>query len=86
MPSARVRHAEGLPTCRLRVSYTLDRPPDGWTGFTGFINLEMCQEALFPHKMGTITLLCGPPPMLQYACHPNLEKMGFEKGLNVIEF
>jgi cytochrome-b5 reductase len=64
----------------------VDRPPPNWQYSTGFINLEMCKANLFDHKPGTITLLCGPPPMLKFACHPNLEQMGFEKDLNAIEF
>jgi cytochrome-b5 reductase len=71
---------------RLKVHYTLSTPPDGWKYSTGFLNLEMCQDNLFEYRPGTVTLLCGPPPMIQYACHPNLEKMGFEKGLTSIEF
>jgi hypothetical protein len=26
-----------------------------------------------------ITCLCGPPGMIQFACLPNLEKMGFKE-------
>jgi cytochrome-b5 reductase len=70
----------------LKLAYTVDKAPDGWDQFTGFINLEMCQKTLFEHVPGTITLMCGPPPMLKFACYPNLEQMGFEKGLNAIEF
>ena len=82
----RVGCADVSAVCSLSLHYTLDRPPPDWQGSTGFVTLEMCEKALFPHHAGTITLLCGPPPMLQYACHPNLEKMGFEKGVSVIEF
>jgi NAD(P)H-flavin reductase len=78
--------ANNFLNCRLKIHYTVDRAPPGWQYSVGFVNLEMCQENLFEHNPGTVTLLCGPPPMLKFACYPNLEKMGFEKGLNVIEF
>ena len=31
---------------RFKVSYTLDRPEEGWTGQTGFINDEMIKTCL----------------------------------------
>ena len=31
---------------RFKVSYTLDRPEQGWTGQTGFINDEMIKTCL----------------------------------------
>lgn len=46
----------------------------------------MCEDALFPHAPGTVTLLCGPPAMLKCACYPALEQMGFQKGTSIIEF
>lgn len=81
--------ARGNPRClccRFKLQYTVDRPPEVWPHCQGFINEEMCRNNLFEHAPGTITLLCGPPPMLQYACHPNLDKMGFEKGVSSFEF
>ena len=71
---------------RLKLHYTVDRPTEGWTYSSGFINEDMCRLSLFEYTPGTITLLCGPPPMLQYACHPNLEKMGFKKDVSSYEF
>jgi len=67
---------------RLTVHYTLDRPPtDGsWKYSTGFINEEMLKENL-PAAGGsaadTVVLMCGPPPMIKFACIPNLEKLNF---------
>ena len=72
--------------CRFKLHYTLSNAPEEWKYSSGFINLEMCQTHLFEHAPGTITLLCGPPPMLKFACYPALEEMGYEKGLNAIEF
>uniref|UniRef100_A0A286R227 Nitrate reductase [NADH] n=1 Tax=Ulva prolifera TaxID=3117 RepID=NIA_ULVPR len=71
---------------RVKIHYTVDRPTPGWKYSSGFIDLDMCERALFRYEPGTISVLCGPPPMLKFACHPNLEKMGFEKGVTSIEF
>mmetsp|Transcript_3767 Transcript_3767/g.4425 ORF Transcript_3767/g.4425 Transcript_3767/m.4425 type:complete len:316 (+) Transcript_3767:239-1186(+) len=64
---------------RFRVHYTLDNPPVGWQYSKGFISAEMIQENLPPPTNDTVVLLCGPPPMIKFACKPNLEKLGFSK-------
>jgi hypothetical protein len=33
----------------------------------------------------TQILLCGPPPMINFACLPNLEKLGFSQD-NILTF
>jgi ferredoxin-NADP reductase len=64
---------------RFRLSFTLDRPPegDGWKGFRGFIDEDKCRAALLPPGDGAIVAMCGPPPMIKFACVPSLEKMGY---------
>jgi len=64
---------------RLRVWYTLDRPPAGWKYSSGFVNEEMIRDHLPKSGSDSCILLCGPPPMIKYACEPNLAKLGFEK-------
>jgi len=62
---------------RLRAWYTVDRDAqDDWQYSTGFITEEMLFAHLLPPAPGTLTLLCGPPPMVNFACKPNLEKLG----------
>lgn len=66
---------------RFRLHYTLDRPPtSGWKYSTGFITKEMIQTHLpTPSADGsTQILMCGPPPMVKFACVPNLEALGFK--------
>mmetsp|Transcript_9192 Transcript_9192/g.19089 ORF Transcript_9192/g.19089 Transcript_9192/m.19089 type:complete len:316 (+) Transcript_9192:103-1050(+) len=68
---------------RFNLHYTVDRPPaDGsWKYSTGFITKEMIEEHL-PKAEGdgsTQILMCGPPPMVKFACIPNLEALGFKK-------
>ncbi|KAL7538055.1 hypothetical protein ACHAXR_008270 [Thalassiosira sp. AJA248-18] len=66
---------------RFKLHYTVDRPPEGWKFSTGFITKEML-EAHLPSASSdgsTQILMCGPPPMVKFACLPNLEAMGFKK-------
>ncbi|KAJ1460937.1 hypothetical protein M885DRAFT_433240 [Pelagophyceae sp. CCMP2097] len=65
---------------RFTLHYTLDRPPAGWKHSTGFITPEMIQKQLPAPGPGTLVLMCGPPPMVQYACKANLDKLGYEKA------
>ncbi|ADC90056.1 Oxidoreductase FAD-binding domain protein [Thermocrinis albus DSM 14484] len=50
----------------IRVVHTLTRQvPEGWTGYTGRINLEMLEkEVREPH--GKLYYLCGPPAFVDY--------------------
>jgi cytochrome-b5 reductase len=64
---------------RFKVWYTLDRPPQGWTYSSGFVNEEMIREHMPASGPESCVLLCGPPPMIKYACEPNLAKVGYEK-------
>lgn len=61
---------------QLRVFYTLDKAPEGWTQGEGFIDKDMCGQHLPPPGDDTIILMCGPPPMIKYACTPNLLELG----------
>ncbi|XP_030646336.1 NADH-cytochrome b5 reductase 2 isoform X1 [Chanos chanos] len=57
--------------------YTLDRPPQGgWKYSTGFINADMIKDHLPPPASDVLIVMCGPPPMIQNACLPNLTKLG----------
>uniref|UniRef100_UPI00358EBD0D NADH-cytochrome b5 reductase 3-like isoform X2 n=1 Tax=Myxine glutinosa TaxID=7769 RepID=UPI00358EBD0D len=56
---------------------TLDRPPEEWEYSKGFVNADMIKEHLPKPGPDVLALMCGPPPMIQYACIPNLEKVGF---------
>ncbi|XP_076450996.1 NADH-cytochrome b5 reductase 2-like isoform X2 [Babylonia areolata] len=62
---------------RFKLWYTLDRPVAGWKYSSGFINDQMIKEHLPPPGDDTLILMCGPPPMIQFACQPNLDKLGY---------
>jgi len=62
---------------RVKIWYTLDVKPEGeWPYSIGFINEEMVRERLPPPAEQTVIFMCGPPPMINFACKPNLEKAG----------
>nr|CAG4649608.1 EOG090X0BKI [Scapholeberis mucronata] len=66
---------------RLRLWYTVDRPVDGWKYSSGFVSSEMIANHLFPPSEDTFVVMCGPPPMINFACIPNLDKLGYSPKL-----
>ena len=64
---------------RFALHYTLDRPPAEWKYSTGFISKEMIEKySLFSgSSKDTQIFMCGPPPMIKFACIPNLTELGF---------
>lgn len=66
---------------RFQVHYTVDRPSADWQYSSGFINAEMIEKALFPPSSDNLVLLCGPPPMINFACIPNLDKLGYSQSM-----
>jgi len=65
---------------RFKVHYTLDFAPKGWTHKTGFITADMIKECLPAPSLNPLVFMCGPPPMVEFACKKNLEALGYEKG------
>lgn len=62
----------------ISVWYTVDRvADDGWPFSVGHINGDMIKERLRPVCEDAICAMCGPPPMIKFACLPNLEANGF---------
>lgn len=63
------------------LHYTLDRPPTNgsWKYSSGFVNEDMIREHMPSAGEDTVVLCCGPPPMIKYACTPNLLKANHEK-------
>ncbi|CAL8137175.1 unnamed protein product [Orchesella dallaii] len=67
---------------RFKLWYTVDRPPaEGWKYGTGFVSDVLMKEHFFPPSDDTIVLMCGPPPMVNFACMPNLDKLGYDADL-----
>lgn len=61
---------------RFKLWFTVDRAPENWEYSKGFISEDMVREHLLPPSNETLILMCGPPPMIQFACNPNLDKVG----------
>ncbi|KAM3587368.1 uncharacterized protein V6R79_003369 [Siganus canaliculatus] len=61
---------------RFKLWFTLDKAPQDWEYSQGFISEDMVQDHLPPPSDDTLILMCGPPPMIQFACNPNLDKVG----------
>ncbi|QDZ18659.1 nitrate reductase [Chloropicon primus] len=65
---------------KFKLHYTLDDPPKGWKHSQGFINEDMIKRHMPSYNKKAMVMMCGPPPMIKYACVPNLEKNGFPEG------
>jgi cytochrome-b5 reductase len=64
-----------------KLWYTLDRPPANWNYSQGFITDEMIRRHLWEGEVpSSVFLICGPPPMVKFACLPNLEKLGVKES------
>ncbi|XP_067586069.1 NADH-cytochrome b5 reductase 1 isoform X3 [Pseudorca crassidens] len=61
--------------------FTLDHPPEDWAYSKGFVSADMIQEHLPAPGEDVLLLLCGPPAMVQLACHPNLDKLGYSQRM-----
>ncbi|XP_060831719.1 NADH-cytochrome b5 reductase 3 isoform X1 [Bombus pascuorum] len=68
-------------TYKLKLWYTVDTSSENWPYSTGFINVDMIKNYVFPPSPDTIVLMCGPPPMINFACNPNLDKLGYDPKL-----
>ncbi|KAG2210286.1 hypothetical protein INT47_003271 [Mucor saturninus] len=51
---------------RFKVTYALDKAPEGWNGVTGYVTAEVVKANLpSPEQDDTIIFVCGPPPMVK---------------------
>jgi cytochrome-b5 reductase len=63
---------------RVKVWYTLDRPnEETWKFSQGFVSFEMVEKHMPKASADSCVLMCGPLPMINFACKPNLEKAGY---------
>lgn len=70
---------------RFKLNFTIDRPTESWKFSKGFITDEMIKKHLPGPSEKTLMLMCGPPPMVKFACRANMEKLGYSKE-SQIEF
>ncbi|CAG8589515.1 2222_t:CDS:2 [Acaulospora morrowiae] len=64
------------------VFYTLDKPPQGWTGGSGFVTPEIIEKYCPKPAQDVKILLCGPLPMVS-AMTKVCESLGYEKARSV---
>ncbi|XP_053321154.1 NADH-cytochrome b5 reductase 3 [Spea bombifrons] len=62
---------------RFKLWYTLDRAPEEWDYSQGFVNDDMIKAFIPAPSDDVLVLMCGPPPMVQYAINPSLDKLGY---------
>ncbi|XP_062842314.1 NADH-cytochrome b5 reductase 3 [Trichomycterus rosablanca] len=69
---------------KFKLWFTVDTAPADWDYSQGFISAEMIHEHLPPPSDDCMILMCGPPPMIQFACTPNLDKLGYKQSQRFI--
>lgn len=62
---------------RFKLWYTLDRAPEDWSYSQGFVNEDMIRDFIPAPSDDILILMCGPPPMVQYAINPSLDKLEY---------
>ncbi|KAG6736723.1 hypothetical protein POTOM_060388 [Populus tomentosa] len=64
---------------RLKVWYVIQESiKEGWQYSVGFVTESILREHVPEGSDDTLALACGPPPMIQFAVQPNLEKMNYD--------
>lgn len=78
--------AEKYPS-RVKVWYVVQESiKEGWKYSTGFVTESILREHMPPASEYSLALACGPPPMMQFAVNPNLEKMGYDTKESLLVF
>ena len=72
---------------RFSVHYLLSRPKDGKyeKGSVGRVTEKLFKEQCFGSSETTLCLLCGPQGMIDQACLPALDRLGYIKD-NIVIF
>ncbi|XP_019416847.1 PREDICTED: inducible nitrate reductase [NADH] 2-like [Lupinus angustifolius] len=72
---------------RFKVWYVVQESiREKWKYNVGFITESVIREHLPEASNDTLALTCGPPPMIQFAVQPNLEKLGYDIKNNLLLF
>ena len=65
----------------LLIYFNIRQVKPDWPYDVGFVNADMIAKHLPPPGDDTIILMCGPPPMINFACTPALDTLGFSKEM-----
>jgi len=72
---------------RFKIWYVVQEPiKEGWQYSVGFITESILREHIPEGSDDTLALACGPPPMIQFAVQPNLEKMKYDVKDSLLAF
>ncbi|XP_010246478.1 PREDICTED: nitrate reductase [NADH]-like [Nelumbo nucifera] len=72
---------------RLKVWYVVGKAlREGWKYSEGLITESVLREHIPGGSSDTLALACGPPPMIQFAVVPNLEKMKYDVKESLLVF
>ncbi|KAL3572585.1 hypothetical protein D5086_026489 [Populus alba] len=72
---------------RLKVWYVVQESiKEGWLYSTGFVTESILREHVPEGSSDALALACGPPPMIQFAVQPNLEKMNYDIKNSLLVF
>ncbi|KAL8199522.1 hypothetical protein R6Q57_013090 [Mikania cordata] len=72
---------------QVKVWYVVSKSiREGWKYSEGVVNEDIMREHVPEFGEDTLALACGPPPMIQFALNPNLEKMGYDVNSSLLVF
>lgn len=72
---------------RVKVWYVVQESiREGWKYDVGFVTEGVLREHVPAAGEDVLALTCGPPPMIQFAVQPNLEKMGYDTKEQLLIF
>ncbi|XP_031272989.1 nitrate reductase [NAD(P)H]-like [Pistacia vera] len=72
---------------RFKVWYVVQESiREGWQYSVGFITEDIMREHVPEGSDDVLALACGPPPMIQFAVQPNLEKMNYDIKNSLLVF
>jgi predicted ferric reductase len=62
----------------LDVVYVIEKPPDGWSGESGFVDADLLKRRIPEEAIRRMVFICGPPPMMD-AVEGALDEMGVDR-------
>ncbi|RWS02368.1 NADH-cytochrome b5 reductase 3-like isoform X2 [Dinothrombium tinctorium] len=63
---------------KFHLWFTVSKANNNWKYSLGHIDADMIKNSMPPPDDKTLILLCGPPPMINLACKPNLDALGYK--------
>ncbi len=70
------RELESYQSPKFRLWYTIDEASPGWAYSVGHVNSDMIRSHLPTVNSDVYYFVCGPGPMIRYACEPAFAELG----------